>query len=277
MELGKYNRLEVKTRSEIGVFLTDGHSTVLLPCRYVPESCEIGDELDVFVYRDNENRPVATTLKPNAEVGDFAFLTVKDVNKHGAFLDWGIAKDLFVPYAEQRAEMNIGQQYLVHIFIDSKSGRIAATEKFGDFIDRDTSDLAVGDEVELLIAEKTDLGFKAIADNRYGGLLYKNEIFEELKPGDRKRGFIRLIREDGKIDLRLQNDGVELIDDSKRILLDRLRKNNGLLPVGDKTSPEEIYKLLKMSKKSFKKAAGGLYREKLATISDSEIRLIKNS
>lgn len=274
LEIGKYNELAVKSKSSIGLFLTDGEDDVLLPVKYVPEKTEVGDMLEVFVYLDNENRPIATTLKPFATIGDFAFLTVKDVNDHGAFLDWGIAKDVFVSYAEQRGEMHVGNNYLVHLFIDDVSGRIAATTKWSKYLDDDTTELNTGDEAELLIAEKTDLGYKAIINNRYEGLLYKNEVFEEINIGDKKRGYIKQIRDDGKIDLRLQPEGYGHIEDSKLIILKQLEINKGVLSLGDKSSPEDIYLQLKISKKAFKKTIGGLFKERRITISDYEIRAI---
>lgn len=179
------NELEVINKSGIGIFLGDRLEEVLLPQRYVPSNVELGDKLEVFVYLDNENRPVATTQKPHATVGHFAFLNAKEVNEHGAFLDWGIDKDLFVPYSEQRVEMEIGKDYLVFLFIDVKSGRIAASSKWRQFIEEDLEDIEAGDEVELIIAEKTDLGYRAIVNDKYEGLLYKNEVFDELFEGDK--------------------------------------------------------------------------------------------
>lgn len=274
LEIGKYNRLEVKTKSDIGLFLTDGKDDVLLPRKYVPDATSIGDELDVFVYLDNENRPVATTLEPFACLEDFAFLTVKDVNEYGAFLDWGIAKDIFVSYAEQRSKMIVGEEYLVYLFVDEVSGRIAATTKWSKYIDTETSDLQPGDEVELLIAEKTDLGFKAIVDNQFEGLIYANEVFGEINVGDFKRGYVKLIRDDGKIDLRLQPSGYGHIEDLREVLLHQLEINNGAIPLGDKSAPEDIYGRLKMSKKVFKKVVGALFKERLITISDFEIKIV---
>ena len=274
LSIGQYNNLEVKTKAAIGLYLSDGEDDVLLPVKYVPHGTEVGDNLDVFVYLDNENRPIATTLKPFAMVGDFEFLTVKDVNDHGAFMDWGIAKDVFVSYAEQRGEMVVGKKYLVHLFVDDVSGRIAATTKWIKYLDDNTSELEVGEEVELLIAEKTEMGYKAIINNRYEGLIYKNEVFEEIIIGDKKRGYIKNKRDDGKIDLRLQPDGYGHIEDSKLIILKHLELNKGVLALGDKSSPEDIYRQLKISKKAFKKTIGGLFKERKITISDNEIKLI---
>jgi len=277
IEIGKYNELEVKSKSDIGLFLTDGAEDVLLPVKYVPEGCSPGDSIDVFVYLDNEDRPIATTLKPYATLHDFAFLTVKDITKHGAFLDWGLAKDLFVSYAEQRKELQAGDKVLVYVFIDDFSGRIAGTTKWNSYIDKDPSDLEEGEEVSLLIAEETTLGFRAIINNRWEGMLFRNEVFEPIIPGDLKRGFVKQIRDDGKIDLRLFKEGYDHIVDSKTVILKTLEENQGTISLGDKSKPEEIYAQLKMSKKAFKKTIGGLFKEQLIVISDHEIRLTGNS
>ena len=274
IDIGKYNDLIVKSRAAIGLYLHDGDESVLLPARYVPADAKIGDVLNVFVYLDNENRPVATTLKPHATLGDFAFLMVKDVTSHGAFLDWGIAKDIFVAYQEQRAEMQIGKKYLVHLFMDDFSGRIAATSKWGKYIDKLTDELNEGDEVNLLIAEETDAGFKAIIDNRYEGLIYRNEIFQPMKVGDVKKGFIKFIREDGKIDLTLQKQGFRNVLDTKDMILQKLKEQQGVLGLGDKSSPEEITEALHISKKVFKKTIGNLFKDRLITVRDYEIRLV---
>jgi predicted RNA-binding protein (virulence factor B family) len=274
--IGKYNSLHVKSKATIGMYLTDGRDSVLLPARYVPDSLEAGDGIEVFIYLDNENRPVATTLKPFAEVEDFAFLVVKDVNEFGAFLDWGIAKDVFVSYAEQRTKMHAGESHLVYLFMDEKSGRIAATTKWSKYVDKDTSELLAGEEVELLIAGKTDLGYRAIVDNRFEGLIYENEVFGDIEPGDKMRGYVKLIRDDGKIDLRLRPEGYAHIEEARHVVLKYLEQNSGRLNLGDKSDPKDIYERLQLSKKAFKKTIGALYKERLITISDFEITLLEN-
>lgn len=274
LNIGKHNELVVKSKSAIGLYLHDGDESVLLPNRYVAEGIHTGDVMNVFVYLDNENRPVATTLKPHAVLGDFAFLTVKDVTDHGAFLDWGIAKDIFVAHQEQRTEMQPGKKYLVYLFIDEYSGRIAATAKWGKYIDKHTDDLEEGAEVDLLIAEETDAGFKAIIDNKHEGLIYRNEIFQPLKEGDRKKGFIKFIREDGKIDLALQQQGFRNVLDTREMILEALKKHHGILELGDKSSPEDVTRILHISKKVFKKTIGTLYKDRLITVRDYEIRLV---
>lgn len=275
IKIGKYNELEVKSIANIGIYLTDGQDDVLLPNRYVIGHPEPGDMLTVFVYQDNENRPVATTEKPFAEVESFAYLKVNQVNQFGAFLDWGLSRDLFVAFAEQRQPMQEGQSYIVYIFIDEFSGRIAATTKWNQFTEAPL-DLSEGDEVELLIAEKTDLGWRAIINNSVEGLLYKNEIFDELHIGDVKRGFVRLIRDDDKVDLRLQPEGYENVENNTQLILYYLKTHKGYLPLGDKSPAEEIYRTLKMSKKTFKKAIGALYKQRLITVNDTEVNLIES-
>ncbi len=274
IEIGKYNELIVVNKTPIGLFLSDGTEEVLLPARYVKGEVETGDKLKVFVYLDNENRPIATTLKPLATVNECAFLEVKEINNHGAFMNWGIDKDLFVPYSEQTEDLYVGKKYVVFIFIDERSGRIAATLKWEQFMNDVNNDLGNGDAVQLLIAGQTDLGYKAIINNQYQGILYKNEIFEPLQTGDLKQGYIKQIREDGKIDLTLQQQGYGHIENTKQTILKYLKEHKGFLPLGDKSSPDEIYSRLKISKKAFKKTIGGLYKDQVISISDFEIRLL---
>lgn len=275
IQTGKYNELEVVKILSFGAYLSDGNEEILLPLKYVPEGTEIGNFIEVFIYNDNENRPIATTLRPFATVEEFAFLKVREVNDFGAFLDWGIAKDLFVPYAGQKTPMQTGNKYVVYIYIDEETGRITATSKIGKILDNEDLDLEIEDEVELIIYDKTDLGFKAIVNNKYSGLIYKNEVFEPVEIGDKKRAYIKQIREDNKIDLSLQKTGYEHIEDAKYKILHQLKINNGTLNLGDHSSPEEIHEKLKMSKKAFKKTIGGLYKDQLIKIGDHEIRLIK--
>ncbi len=276
IEIGKYNELKIFSKTDIGLYLGDGVDNVLLPTRYVPVGTEVGQSLEVFVYLDNEDRPVATTLKPLALLDEFAFLKVKEINQFGAFLDWGIAKDLFVPHSEQRNPLLAGESVLIYVFKDEYSGRLAATSKWSKFLE-DTSDLKAGEEVQLLIAEKTDLGFRAIINNTMEGVLFHNEIFEDLKPGELRRGYVKQIRPDGKVDLRLQQEGYKHIEEAKYIVLHRLQEFNGVLALGDKSSAEDIYSQLKMSKKAFKKTIGGLFKERQISISDFEIRLVDKS
>ncbi len=273
IEIGKYNELEVVRKISIGMYLTDGNEEILLPTKFIPSEARIGAKIEVFVFIDNEGRPIATTEEPYAVVGDFTVLTVREVTDYGAFLDWGISKDVFVPFREQRVPMIEGHEYFVYIYLDEETNRVAASSKWSKFLSTDI-DFQVEDEVQLLIAEQTDLGFKAIINNKYLGLLYKNEVFEPLHIGDRKRGFVKAIREDDKVDLSLQVKGYEHIEDSKYKILHQLENSNGIIALGDKSTPEEIYQTLKLSKKAFKKTIGGLYKDQLIEIGDFEIKLI---
>ena len=276
LELGKTNTLRVVRRAEQGLYLSGGPEDILLPNRYVPEGTEIGDEIDVFVYLDNEERLIATTETPKAQVGDFAWLEVAWVNNYGAFLDWGLMKDLFVPFREQKMKMQKGKSYLVHLHIDPETYRIMASAKVERYLSTDFPPYHGGDEVDVLVWQKTDLGFKAIVDNRFQGLLFDDEIFRSLHSGDRVKAYVKQVRPDGKIDLSLQKKGQKAVHDFSDILLEHLRANGGTTPLGDKSPAEEIYALFGVSKKVFKKAVGDLYKQRLITIEPEGLRLIDN-
>ena len=274
VEIGKFNELRFIKKTENGLILTEGEKEVLLPYVHAPEGAEIGDNLHVFVYIHSDGRLMATTETPIAQVDEFAFLEVVDENENGAFMDMGIGKDVFIPGNEQMRPMKIGQKYVVFLYNDEKTERITASSYLNDFINQDEHDFEEGDEVRLLITDESDLGFSAVINQRYMGLLYRNEVFEDLKPGDQKRGFIKKIREGNKIDLSLQVIGFKHILDLKESLMTDLQENNGSILLGDKSSPEDIYNRLKISKKAFKKAIGSLYKERLIIISDHEIKLV---
>ena len=274
VEIGKFNELRFIKKTENGLILTEGEKEVLLPYVHAPEGAEIGDNLHVFVYIHSDGRLLATTETPIAQVDEFAFLEVVDENENGAFMDMGIGKDVFIPGNEQKRPMKIGQKYVVFLYNDEKTERITASSYLNDFINQDEHDFEEGDEVRLLITDESDLGFSAVINQRYMGLLYRNEVFEDLKPGDQKRGFIKKIREGNKIDLSLQVIGFKHILDLKESLMTDLQENNGSILLGDKSSPEDIYNRLKISKKAFKKAIGSLYKERLIIISDHEIKLV---
>ena len=276
LRLGQTNRLTVVRRAEQGLYLSGGPEDILLPNRYVPKGANVGDELDVFVYLDSEERLVATTETPLAQVGDFAWLEVAWVNQFGAFLDWGLMKDLFVPFSEQKMKMQKGRSYLVHIHLDPQTYRIVASAKIERYLSKDWPPYHGGDEVDALIWQKTDLGFKAIVDNQFAGLLFDDEIFRELHSGDRLRAFVKQVRPDGKIDLSLQRKGQKAVADFSDILLNNLRTNGGFSALGDKSPAEEIYALFGVSKKVFKKAVGDLYRRRLITIENEGIRVNEN-
>ena len=276
IRLGDYNRMTVVKTVDFGVYLDGGEEgEVLLPARYVPDGCKEGDELEVFVYLDNEERLVATTQTPLAKVGDFACLEVSWVNEYGAFLNWGLMKDLFCPFREQKMKMEKGKRYIVHVHIDHESHRIVASAKVERYFDPSFPPYRYGDEVSLLVWQKTDLGFKVIVDNRYAGLVYSNQIFREIRTGDRMKGYIEAVREDGKIDVMLQPTGWRMTKETADVLLDYLETHQGVCRLTDKSPAEDIYQALQVSKKSYKKAVGDLYKRRLITIEEDCIRLNK--
>ena len=278
IKIGKINKLIVNKKVDFGVYLDgDNLDEILLPSRYVPENCEIGDMIDVFIYFDSEDRIIATTEIPYAQVGEFAYLKVVSVDSIGAFLDWGLQKDLFVPFREQRHKMIESQSYIVYIYLDEKSNRIVATMKTNKHLCEFSDDLKEGQEVELLIFSKTDLGYNAIVDGKYRGLLFKDDVFQKLKKGQRINGFIKKIRDDHKIDLSLNRPGFEKVVNLADRIIDELKRQSGFLPINDKSSPEVIYKMFDESKKSFKKAIGTLYRKKLIAIENDGIKLVNQS
>ncbi|MEO8795203.1 MAG: S1-like domain-containing RNA-binding protein [Daejeonella sp.] len=274
MEIGNYNELRYIKKTEAGLLLTDGERDVILPFNYAPADAEPGDNLHVFVYVHADGRLFATTQTPLACVGDFALLTVVDENENGAFLSLGIDKDVFVHQHDQKRPMKMGGKYVVYIFLDDHS-RITGSSKVAEFVEEEDIDLEVADEVNLLIFDQSDLGFSAIINQKYAGLIYHNEIFEDLQIGDQKRGFIKKIREENKIDLSLQVIGFKHIIDLKESILQDLKESGGVLNLGDKSSPEEIYDRLKISKKAFKKTIGSLYKERKIELSDFEVKLVQ--
>lgn len=272
--IGKINKLTIKRTRNDGALLDGGESgDILLPTREVPEKCQAGDEIEVFVYTDQEDHLRATTRKPHATVGEFAPLRVKTITSSGAFLDWGLEKDLFVPKSEQRQRMQEGKSCLVHLFLDEKTNRIIASAKIDKFLDLQPPEYTEGQEVDLLIAEQTDLGYKAIVNQCHGGMIYKNEVFQRLAVGRRVKGFIKKIREDLKIDLSLQKTGGRAVDDIAQAVLATLQAHGGRIAVSDKSPPEDIYALFGVSKKNFKKAIGALYKKRLIIIDTNDIRL----
>jgi len=261
VELGKFNVLEVVKEVDFGVYLDGGESgEILLPTRYVPEDCEVGSFLSVFIYLDIEERLIATNLIPYVEVGQFAYLEVAWVNQFGAFLNWGLMKDLFVPFREQKMEMKVGRKYIIHAHVDEESYRIVASAKVERYLSTEEPPYATNDKVELLIQQKTDLGFKAIVDNSYSGLIYDNELFQDLSTGDRVVGYVKYVRPDGKIDLRLQPSGARNVSLFAERLLAYIVSNGGSIPFTDKSPADTIYDTFEVSKKTFKRAVGELYK-----------------
>lgn len=290
--LGQKNLLKAAWKVDFGMYLEgDEEGKILLPNRYVPEGLEVGDEVEVFVYLDNEERRVATTLEPKAMIGDFAYLEVAWVNEFGAFLDWGLMKDLFCPFREQKKRMETGRSYIVHVHMDEESYRIMASAKVerwleNDKLAKDSSASAplpregqgvgpqVGSKVKALIWQKTDLGFKAIIDNKYGALLYDSQVFQNIHTGDVVDAYITKIRPDGKIDIALQQSGRQHTEDFAEQLLRYLQYRGGRCRLGDKSSAEEIKEQFGVSKKTYKRAIGDLYKRRLIIITEDGIELV---
>lgn len=275
IKLGDYNTLRVIKSVDFGLYLDGGEEgDILLPARYMPKGAGIGDELTVFIYLDQDERLVATTQTPLAKVGDFAYLEVAWVNEYGAFLNIGLTKDLFCPFREQKQRMRQGEKYIVYVKVDEESYRMMATAKVDRYLSDERPPYKHGDEADILVWQKTDLGFKVIVDNKYQGLVYENQIFRYLHTGDRTRGYIDHIRQDSKIDITLQPTGRKNTEEFSETLLQYLKDNNGRCDLGDKSPSELIQDRFKVSKKTFKKAIGDLYRQRLITISDEGIELI---
>lgn len=276
VEIGKVNTLEVVRETDNGFYL-DGQNLgeILMPRKFITDEVRSQGWADVFVYTDSEDRLVATTEKPLARVGDFAFLKVVATSNFGAFLDWGLPKDLLVPFREQKAKMGEGGNYLVYLFLDTLTNRIAASAKIDKYLDNTPPEYEPGDEVQLLIAEETDLGYKAIVNSLHWGMLYNNQLYQKLSPGMKITGYINKVRDDEKIDLLLEKPGYEKVDAISQKILDELKKNRGFMAVSDKTSPDMINAMFGISKKNFKKAIGSLYKQRLITFDSDGIRLVK--
>lgn len=279
LRIGRMNRLTALRETSVGFFLGDPYANnpnddVLLPNKYVPESLAVGEEIDVFIYTDSEDRPIATTLTPHIMRDEFAPLPVVSVTRIGAFLNWGLEKDLFVPHKEQSKPMEVGQWYVVYLYLDRRTNRLVASSKISRFLDTDVSNLREGDAVDLLVYERTDLGYNVIINDRYQGLLYRNETFRPVQIGDRMPGYIKHIRDDSRVDVRLQQEGYQNVEPNAQRILDALKASNGFLPLTDSSDPQLIYRTLEMSKKTFKKAIGALYRERKILLREDGIALV---
>ncbi len=274
-EIGKTTTLPVARIVDFGAWLDAAEmGEILLPKRRCPDDINIGDRLEVFVYLESNDLPIATTLRPKAEVGQFAYLKVVDVSAVGAFLDWGLDKDVLAPFGEQRRKMEVGQSYLVYLTRNAADGRIVASSKIDRFLDdNEAHDFRRGQKVDLIIANRTELGYKAIINHRCWGLLYTNEVFQHLGIGQSITGYIKRIRDDGKIDLTLQH-GQETRDKNAQTVLQYLKKQGGFTALHDKSDPQQIKRLLGMSKASFKKTIGGLYKQRIIRIEKEGIRLL---
>ncbi|PKG38737.1 CvfB family protein [Psychromonas sp. Urea-02u-13] len=274
IKIGTYNELKIVKRVEFGLYL-DGadEGEILLPRRYTTDDMQVGDNVNVFLYFDSEDRLIATTQRAKAEVNKFSSLKVIDTNRAGAFLDWGLPKDLLVPFNQQKIPMKEGYGYVVYIYQDDISERLVASSKLDRFLDNEPADYSVGDKVDILIADKTDLGFKAIINDKHWGVLFETEVFGDMGIGKQCKGYIKQIREDGKLDVGLTKVGYAKVDALAERILQSLKQNQGFLPLHDKSKPEQIAKILKMSKANFKKSIGQLYRKHLITIENDGIRI----
>jgi len=275
--LGEYNSLKIVRQTDNGVYLTDEENSgeVLLPNKFVPESWDVGDVIQVFIFKDSEDRITATTDKPLIKLNEFACLQVRDVNDFGAFLNWGLDKDLLVPFKEQPGKMIPGNWYIVHLYLDEQTNRLAASARYQKFLQKQFIRLQAGEAVDLLIDDQTELGINVIINNRYRGLIYQNEIFEKLRRGDRRKGYVKLVRPDGKIDVTLQKTGYAKIEPNGEKILAQLKANHGYLLLTDKSDPDDIAEALKMSKKTFKKAIGTLYKQHLIRLEEDGIYLVQ--
>lgn len=274
VKVGSYNRLSILRFLKAGAYLDDGAQGILLPTRFVPPGAKEGQELEVFVYHDSEDRLIATTQKAKACVGEIALLKVVGISPQGAFLDWGLMKDLFVPRSKQLMGMRLGGSYLVKLYIDERTGRVAATEKFENELSNEQLTVKEKDQVQLLTYRRTEIGYVMIINNQHTGLMHFNELFKELAPGDRMEGFIKEIKPGNKIDLVPGKPGYQRVEDEKERILALLHDNNGYLPYYDKSAPEEIYAFFGMSKKTFKMVTGALYKERKISLEKTGIRLL---
>jgi predicted RNA-binding protein (virulence factor B family) len=275
IRIGEFNELQVERQVEFGFYLTDGKNEVLLPTKYVPKDIKLGDRIEVFVYTDSEDRPIATTLKPKAAVGEFALFDVVDVTSIGAFLDWGLEKDLFVPFKAQKTKHKKGDRVVAKVVLDERTNRVMGITKISAVLDEYITDLKEGDEVDVIIYDETDLGYNLIVNNKYPGLLYKNDVFDKVKIGDRLKAYVKKFRDDEKMDITLRKPGYSEIIDTIPKILEMLENNGGFLPYNSKSSPEDINRVFKMSKKVFKQAIGGLYKQRKIMIEEDGIRLNK--
>ena len=275
MRLGDFNDLEIAREVSIGFYLTSDDGDLLLPEKYRPVGAHVGDVIRVFVYRDSEDRLIATTLEPLAVVDSFAALTVRDVGAPGAFLDWGLEKDLLLPHANQRQDVRPGDRVLVYVYLDEATDRLVASAKWQRFLSPEPFVGAMGEAVQVLIAEETPLGYSVIVNGTHAGLLYTNEVFRPLRIGELLPGHLRQIRPDGKLDVRLGQAGYDEVESAAGLVLAALKQRpDGRLPLGDKSLADDVYRRLGMSKKVFKKALGSLYKQGLVELEPEETRLV---
>lgn len=275
VRVGEYNFLKIDREVDFGVYLDDGREGILLPKRFVPKGVKAGDELKVFVYHDSEDRLIATTQQPKGIAGDIVRLKAVSVTKQGAFLDNGLMKDLFVPKSKQLNQMYPGEDYLVKIYIDERTGRLAATEKIQPFLSNDKLTVSEMDPVHLTVYRKTEIGYEVIINNVHTGILHFNEVYRDINIGDRFEGFIKKIYDDNKIDVVAGKAGYQRVEGESGKVLQLLEDNNGYLPYNDKSDPAEIYSFFGMSKKTFKMTTGKLYKERKIEFTKTGIKLVE--
>ena len=278
MNIGQYNELRINRIVDFGAYLIDDDThEVLLPKRYLTPDMKVGDVINAFVYNDSENRPVATTEVPRAVVGDFALMRVKAVNKVGAFRDWGlVAKDLLVPFSEQRVDMQAGRSYIVHVYLDQASGRIVASAKLAKFLNKTEPDYYHRQRVEVLVVQRSDLGYRVIVNNEHWGQIYQNETYQDINIGDRLTAFVKQVRPDGKVDVTLAKIEKMRVDDLADRILDYLKNHSGEMSLTDKSDPDDIVRAFSCSKKDFKKALGLLYKQHLVELSPASVTLVQS-
>lgn len=272
IQLGNFNTLKILRSTSVGLFLGDDDvDDLLLPNKYVPETYEIGDDLTVFCYLDHEERPIATTITPFVKRNEFAFLRVAEVNDYGAFLDWGLEKHLLVPYREQRFKMTAGSWHVIYCYLDEKSFRLVGSTRLNRFFDNDNLEVRINEEVNLLVYRKSDLGWDVIVNDKYRGLIFASDVFKEVAEGDQLVGYIKRIRPDNKLDITLQPQGAKVLEPAAAIIYEKLVAQDGFIRLHDKSSPDEIKEWFQMSKKTFKKAIGTLFRERKIEIKSDGI------
>lgn len=278
INIGQINHLRAVRSTDNGVYLTDeeGSGEVLLPNKYVPEDISEGKVLEVFIFNDSEDRITATTAEPKIKLHEFACLQVRDVTQVGAFLDWGLEKDLLVPFKEQPGRMIKGGWYMVFLYLDGETDRLVASGRYQKFLKKENITVKPGEEVELIIDDPTDLGVNVIINHQFRGLIYQNELFQKIRRGDVRKGYIKNVREDGKIDVTLQKPGYGKVEPNAEKILSKLKENQGYLRLTDKSDPDDIAEILEMSKKTFKKAVGALYKQRLIRLEKDGIYLVNN-
>jgi len=277
IRIGEYNDLEAFRQVDFGIYLGDEEEWVLLPSKWVPEGLAVGDSLRVFVYTASKDRPIATTDAPVATIGEFASMEVVDITNHGAFVDWGLEKDLLVPFAQQIRALKKGQRQIVYVSLDDRTGRVIGSTDLGRHFDYDISDLHVGQEVSLLVFDFNDAGAQVVVAGRYRGIIYHDETFETLQRGQQLNGWIKKLRDNNRVDVSVNRPGHGSVVDAKVVILEALIAAGGTLPLHDKSSPEEIGDTLKLSKKVFKKAVGGLYKDRRIRMSETGIHFNDDS